>query len=117
MFRQVSLVRVCFAASVALERLLPRVRPHVALQLTRRSGSKDALVTLEWLFASVLSLMCCQGPLFAQLLWTIFALKLEILMRLFMRSEMGQISTSESAMFALKSLICGVVCSLVLYAT
>ena len=53
MFRQVSLVRVWFAASVALERLLPRVRPHVALQITRLSESIIALVTLEWLFSCV----------------------------------------------------------------
>ena len=53
MVRQVSLVCVCFAASVALERLLPRVRPHVALQITRRRGSEVALVTLEGLFSSV----------------------------------------------------------------
>ena len=53
MVRQVSLVRVCFAALVALERLLPRVRPHVALQVTRRSASIIALVTLERLFSCV----------------------------------------------------------------
>ena len=53
MVRQVSLVRVCFAALVALERLLPRVRPHVALQITKRSASVVALVTLEWLFSRV----------------------------------------------------------------
>ena len=50
---KVALFFISFAASVALERLFLRVRPHVALQLTRRSGSKDALVTLEWLFACV----------------------------------------------------------------
>ena len=53
MFRQVSLVCVCFAASVALERLLPRVRPHVALQVTRLSARVIALVTLVWLFSCV----------------------------------------------------------------
>ena len=53
MFRQVSLVRVCFAASVALERLLPRVRPNVLLQVTLRSASEVALVTIEWLFSRV----------------------------------------------------------------
>ena len=53
MVRQVSLVRVCFAALVALERLLPRVRPHVLLQITRRNASVIALVTLEWLFPCV----------------------------------------------------------------
>ena len=42
-----------FAASVALERLLPRVRPHVLLQITRRNASVIALVTLEWLFPCV----------------------------------------------------------------
>ena len=54
MVRQVSLGRVCFAASVALERLLPRVRPHVLLQVTRRSASIIALVTLERLFSCVI---------------------------------------------------------------
>ena len=53
MVRQVSLVRVCFAALVALERLLPRVRPNVLLQVTIRSTSENALVTLEWLLPCV----------------------------------------------------------------
>ena len=42
-----------FAAFVALERLLPRVRPHVALQMTRLSESVVALVALEWFFSCV----------------------------------------------------------------
>ena len=42
-----------FAASVALERLFPRVRSHVALQMTRRSASIIALVALERLFPCV----------------------------------------------------------------
>ena len=42
-----------FTTSVALESLLPRVRPHVALQMTRSNEGKVALVTLEWLFSSV----------------------------------------------------------------
>ena len=53
MVRQVSLVRVCFAALVALERLLPRVRPNVLLQVTIRSTSEVALVTLERPFSRV----------------------------------------------------------------
>ena len=44
---------VSFAASVALERPLPRVRPHVLLQITRLNASIIALVTLEWLFSCV----------------------------------------------------------------
>ena len=43
----------CFAAFVALERPLPRVRPYVALQITRLSESRVALVTLEWFFSCV----------------------------------------------------------------
>ena len=44
---------VSFAAFVALERSLPRVRPHVAPQLTRSCRSVVALVTLERLFSCV----------------------------------------------------------------
>ena len=54
MFFKVMLLRKSFAASVALERLLPSVRPHVLLQVTRRSASVVALVTLVWLFSRVL---------------------------------------------------------------
>ena len=46
---------VCFAALVALERLFPTVRPHVALQITRRRASVVALVTLVWLYSCVLA--------------------------------------------------------------
>ena len=49
------LLSVTFAAFVALERLQPRVRHHVALQMTRLSKSIIALVTLERLF-------CCVHP-------------------------------------------------------
>ena len=42
-----------FAAFVALERPLPRVRPHVALQIMRLSASVIALVALEWFFSCV----------------------------------------------------------------
>ena len=42
-----------FAAFVALERLHPRVRSNVALQLTIRNASEVALVTLERLFSCV----------------------------------------------------------------
>ena len=45
---------VSFAALVALERLFPTVRLHVLLQVTRRSESEVALVTLVWLFSCVL---------------------------------------------------------------
>ena len=51
MFGEHVFSRVCFAASVALERLFPSVRPHVALQLGRRGASVVALVTLVWLFS------------------------------------------------------------------
>ena len=46
---------VSFVALVALERPLPRVRPHVSLQMARSSGSEVELVTLVWLFSCVLS--------------------------------------------------------------
>ena len=45
---------VSFVAFSAPERLLPSVRCHVALQLTRRSTIVVALVTLVWLFSCVL---------------------------------------------------------------
>ena len=45
---------VSFAALVALERLLPSVRYRVFLQITGRSASVVALVTLVWLFSCVL---------------------------------------------------------------
>ena len=54
MFCETSLVRVSFAAFVAPERLFSTVRPHVALQITRRSASVVALVTLEWFFSCML---------------------------------------------------------------
>ena len=53
MAHQASFVLVSFSAFVALERLHPRVRPHVLLQITRRSGSVIALVTLERLLPCV----------------------------------------------------------------
>ena len=43
-----------FATLVALERLFPSVRLHVSLQITRRSASVVALVTLVWLFSCML---------------------------------------------------------------
>ena len=49
MFCEVNLMLVSFAASV-----LPRVRPHVAVQITRMSASIIALVTLERLFSCVI---------------------------------------------------------------
>ena len=53
LFEQV-LSCVGFTAFVALERLLPRVRHYVLLQMTRLSASIVALVTLEMLFSCVL---------------------------------------------------------------
>ena len=54
MFCKISLIFVSLAALVALEWSLPRMRPHVALQITRISASIVALVTLERLFSGVL---------------------------------------------------------------
>ena len=54
MFCELAFSAISFAALVALERLLPSVRPHVLLQVTRRSASVVALVTLVWLFSCVL---------------------------------------------------------------
>ena len=54
MFCKLVLLGVSFVALVALERLLSRVRCHVALQMTRRSASVVALVTLVWLSSCVL---------------------------------------------------------------
>ena len=53
MFCELALLSEDFAALVALEMPLPRVRSHVLLQLTRRSASEVALVTLIWLFFCV----------------------------------------------------------------
>ena len=47
------LLSVTFAAFVALQRLQPRVRHHVALQMARLSKSIIALITLERLFSCV----------------------------------------------------------------
>ena len=49
-----AILGVSFATLVALERLLPSVCYHVALQVTRRGASVVALVTLVWLFSCVL---------------------------------------------------------------
>ena len=54
MFRQLVFPCESFATFVALERSQPRVRPHMALQMTRRSASIIALVALEWLFSCVI---------------------------------------------------------------
>ena len=54
-FCEIYLSFVSFVAFVALERPLPAVPPRVLLQVTRRSASKVALVTLEWLLSCVLS--------------------------------------------------------------
>ena len=54
MFCELVLLCVSFVALVALERLLPSVRYHVLLQVTRRGASKVALVTLEWFFSCML---------------------------------------------------------------
>ena len=53
MFCELAISLVSFASLVALERLLPTVRSHVALQITRRSTIEVALVTLEWPFSCV----------------------------------------------------------------
>ena len=53
MFCETVLSAVSFAALVALEKLLPSVSYHVALQITRRGASVVALVTLVWLFSCV----------------------------------------------------------------
>ena len=50
---EIYLLFVGFAAFVALERPLPRVRPYVALQTTRLSECGVALAALEWFFSSV----------------------------------------------------------------
>ena len=54
MSHELVLSSVSFAAFVAPERFLPSVCPHVALQVTRRSASEVALVTLVWLFPCML---------------------------------------------------------------
>ena len=54
MFCEIRFSLVSFVALVALERLFPSVRPHVTLQITRRSGSIVALVTPVWLFSCML---------------------------------------------------------------
>ena len=53
MFSKILLMFVGFAALVALEWSLPRVRPHVVLQITRSSASIVALVTFERLLSRV----------------------------------------------------------------
>ena len=54
MFCEALFLCVSFATMVALERLYPCVRPHVALQGTRRGARVVALVTLEGLFSCML---------------------------------------------------------------
>ena len=54
MFCEILPVFISFAAFVAVERPLFRVRSHVALQMPRRSTSEVALATLVWLFSCVL---------------------------------------------------------------
>ena len=71
MFCKIFLIYVSLAALFALEWSLPRVRPHVSLQITRSSASVVALVTFEWLFFGVLShhmnfqLIICNAGIFA----------------------------------------------------
>ena len=55
MFYKIFLMFEGFAAMVALEWSLTRVRLHVPLQSIRSSASVVALVTFERLFSSVLS--------------------------------------------------------------
>ena len=54
MFCEVVHLAVSFAAFVAPERLFPTVRPHVALQVTRRSTGVVALVALVGFFSCML---------------------------------------------------------------
>ena len=54
MFYKILLMFICSDALVALEWSLPRVRPHVPLQITRFSASIVALVTFERLLSCVL---------------------------------------------------------------
>ena len=54
MFYKILLMFVGFAALVALESSLPRVRPHVPLQSIRSSAIIVALVTFERLLSCVL---------------------------------------------------------------
>ena len=54
MLCEILFVFVSFVALVALERLLPSVRSHVLLQVTRRRAIEGALVTLVCLFSCVL---------------------------------------------------------------
>ena len=54
MFCEMIFLCEIFAAMVALKMPLPSVRPHVALQITRRNAIEVALVTLMWLFSCVL---------------------------------------------------------------
>ena len=70
MFCKTAPLSISFAALVARERLLPSVRRHVALQVTRRSASEVALVALVWLFSCMLThhvnfqiAGCCAGEL------------------------------------------------------
>ena len=72
---------------------------------------------LVWLFTSMLPLMRNQSLLCAQLFRAILTLELGFFMRSFMGSEMGQIPIAQRAMLALIFLVCGVFCSLVLYAS
>ena len=54
MFGKTPLFLESFAALVALERPLSRVRQHVALKVISRSTIVVALVTLVWLFSCML---------------------------------------------------------------
>ena len=71
MFCEIPLVRVSFAALVALERPFPSVQLHVTLQMTRRSASVVALVTLVWLFTCmrphhvIFQITSCDAGIFA----------------------------------------------------
>ena len=67
MFCEVFCLFESFATFVALERPLPSVRPHVALQMTSCSAGVAALVTLVWLFSCMLphhvlfQIACCNA--------------------------------------------------------
>ena len=68
MFCENSLLLEIFVALIALERPLPCVRHHVALQFVSKSATVFALVTLECFFLlNAFSMMCLFKLLFVLL--------------------------------------------------
>ena len=87
MFYEQVLSCVTFTAFVALERLHPRVRSNVLLQLTIRNASEVALVALEWLFSCVhphhvLQLTSCNAGILASCASVGLFSRMSLLMRL-----------------------------------